>query len=376
MRQQNLFKNIDFGLLLIVLLLFVIGILAIASATKVPDTYQTDGLSREVKVQAFAFIIGLFLITIILFIDYHFVGKMYKVVYVLSILFLLLVYVPGLGVIRGGALSWIDLGVMDLQTSEIAKIGFIVAFAQFLENRKDEINHLKTLIMVALFVAPFLILIYKQPDFGSMLVFVVITAGMLLVAKLDWRLIGTGVGLGIIGGMNADKFLDSYQMERLFAFLEPENLRLQGNYQVNASKTTIGAGMMTGRGIFKGVYHKYDFLPVQETDFIFAVWVEETGFVGGAIVIGLLLLLLLNLMKIAYQAKDPLGTYIVTGIVFMFLFQVFENIGMTMGLMPVTGITLPFLSYGGSSMITNMIMIGIALNVHMRRKRQGMFSDK
>lgn len=374
MKDNNLLKNIDFSLLLIVLVLFVIGILAITSATRVPDTFQESGLSREVKVQTFAFIIGLVAIVIILMIDYHMVGSLWKIVYVLSIGMLLLVYVPGLGVVRGNALSWIDLKVIDLQTSEVAKIGFIIAFAKFLEIKKDEINTFKTLLQVVLFIAPFLILIYKQPDFGSMLVFVVIAGGMLLVAKLDWRYVGTAVGLGVIGGMNAGKFLSQTQMERLFAFLEPENLSLPGNYHVMASKTTIGAGMVNGRGLFQGVYHKGDWLPVQETDFIYAVWVEEMGFIGGVAVIGMYLLLLMTLMKIAYKAKDPFGSYMVTGIVFMFLFQIFENIGMTMGLMPVTGITLPFLSYGGSSLITNMIVIGIALNVYMRRKRQGMFS--
>ena len=376
MENKNLLKNIDFGLILIVLLLVGVGMLAIASATRVPDTFLEDGLSREVKVQAFAFIVGLIAIAIILMLDYQFIGKLYKFIYVLSIGMLLLVYVPGLGAPRGGALSWIDLGVMDLQTSEVAKIGFVIAFAQFLSNHEEDMNHPKTLLKIVLFIAPFLLLIYKQPDFGTMLVFVVITGGMLVVAKWDWRYIGIALGTGIIGGMNADKFLDEYQMNRLFAFLEPENLLLPGNYHVNASKTTIGAGMMNGRGLFQGIYHKGDWLPVQETDFIFAVWVEEMGFVGGAVVIGLFLLLLMNLMKIAYQAKDKFGSYMVTGIVFMFLFQIFENIGMTMGLMPVTGITLPFLSYGGSSMITNMMMIGIALNVHMRRKKQGMFSNK
>ncbi len=372
MDNRSLFKNIDFGLILLILSLVGVGMLAIASATR----FMEDGISREVKVQAFAFFIGVVIVIISLLIDYNTVGSIYKLVYVLSIGMLLLVYVPGLGAPRGGALSWIDLGVMDLQTSEVAKIGFIIAFAKFLENHEEDLNHPKTLGKIALFVAPFLILIYKQPDFGTMLVFVSIIGGMLLVAKWDWRYIGTAIGVGIIGGANAGKFLDPYQMNRLFAFLEPENLLLPGNYHVNASKTTIGAGMMTGRGLFEGVYHKGDWLPVQETDFIFAVWCEETGFVGGAIIIGLLLLMLINLMKIAYQAKDKFGTYIVTGIVFMFLFQIFENIGMTMGLMPVTGITLPFISYGGSSMITNIIMIGIALNVHMRRKKQGMFSNR
>jgi rod shape determining protein RodA len=268
------------------------------------------------------------------------------------------------------------LKVIDLQTSEVAKIGFIIAFAKFLELKEGKINHFTTLFQALLFMAPFLFLIYKQPDLGSMLVFVFIAAGMLLVARLDWRYVGTAIGLAVIGGMNADKFLSATQMERLFAFLEPENLSLQGNYHVMASKTTIGAGMIKGRGLFQGVYHKGDWLPVQETDFIFAVWVEEMGFVGGIVVIGLYLLLLLNLMKIAYKAKDKFGTYMVTGIVFMFMFQIFENIAMTMGLMPVTGITLPFLSYGGSSMITNMLVIGIALNVYKRRKKQGMFSTK
>ncbi|MCH4886659.1 rod shape-determining protein RodA [Acidaminobacter sp. JC074] len=372
MENRSLFRNIDFGLILLILLLVGVGMLAIASATRVME----DGISREVKVQAFAFFIGAVIVIVSLMLDYNAVGSIHWVVYGLSIVMLLLVYVPGLGAPRGGALSWIDLGVMDLQTSEVAKIGFIISFAKFLENHEEDLNHPKTLLKIGAFVAPFLFLIYKQPDFGTMLVFVSIIGGMLLVAKWDWRYIGTALGLGIIGGMNAGRFLDEYQMNRLFAFLEPENLLLPGNYHVNASKTTIGAGMMTGRGLFEGIYHKGDWLPVQETDFIFAVWCEETGFVGGAIIIGLLLLLLMNLMKIAYQAKDKFGTYIVTGIVFMFLFQIFENIGMTMGLMPVTGITLPFISYGGSSMITNTIMIGIALNVHMRRKKQGMFSNR
>lgn len=373
MENKSLFKNIDFGLILIVLSLFVLGMFAIASATRIIE----DGISREVKVQAFAFFIGMIAIIIMLFIDYQTVGKLHWGVYVLSIGVLLLVYIPGLGVIRGNALSWIKVGnLMDLQTSEVAKIGFIISFAKFLENHEEDLNHPKTLIKIALFIAPFLLLIYKQPDFGSMLVFVSITGGMLLVAKWDWRYVGISVGAGVIAAANAGKFLSEKQMDRLFAFLEPENLSITANYHVNASKTAIGAGMVTGRGLFEGVYHKGDWLPVQETDFIFAVWCEETGFIGGAIVIGLFLLLLINLMKIAYQAKDKFGTYMVTGIVFMFMFQIFENIGMTMGLMPVTGITLPFLSYGGSSMITNMIIIGIALNVHMRRKRQGMFSNR
>lgn len=372
MENKSLWKNIDFGLIIIVILLFAIGMLAIASATRILE----DGISRELRIQTFAFVIGAIAIVVILLIDYQVLGSLYKVVYGLSIVMLLLVYVPGLGKEMGGARSWIDLQFMNLQTSEVAKIGFIIAFAKFLELHEEDLNRPITLVKILGFIAPFLFLIYKQPDFGSMLVFVSIIGGMLLVAKWDWRYIGISIGLAIIGGMNAKYFLGSYQMERLFAFLEPENLLLKGNYHVNASKITIGSGMMTGRGLFQGIYHKGDWLPVQETDFIFAVWVEEMGFVGGVIIIGLLLLMLINIIKISYQAKDNLGTYIATGVAFMFLFQIFENIGMTMGLMPVTGITLPFISYGGSSMITNMMVIGLVLNVHMRRKKQGMFSNR
>lgn len=376
MNKQNLWKNIDYGLLVVVFLLFVIGLLAITSATRVIDTFQEDGLSREVTIQSLSFVVGLVLIVLILFIDYQVVGQMYWIIYGLSIVALLLVYVPGLGAPRGNALSWIDIGFIDIQTSEFAKIGFIVSLAKFIENHEDEISSFKTLIKLLVFVAPFLFLIYLQPDFGSMLVFVMIIGGMLLVAKWHWRLVGIAVGLGVIFTVNANKFLSETQMNRLFAFLSPDDLSIQANYHVSASKTTIGAGMMKGRGLFEGVYHKGDWLPVQETDFIFAVWVEETGFIGGAAVLGLYFLFLMTLMKMAYKAKDTFGSLIITGIVFMFLFQIFENLGMTMGLMPVTGITLPFISYGGSSMITNMLLVGVALNVYMRRMKQGMFSEK
>ncbi len=375
--NKEKFKNIDYILIIIVLCLFIIGMVAIISATRVSDY----GLTREVKVQSFAFIIGIIAIVFVMLIDYHFLGKLYWFIYGFSILFLLLVYLPDLGfvkgVTRGNAQSWINLfGKIDVQTSEIAKIGFIISLAKFLDIHKEDINRPITLLKVIAFISPFLILIYKQPDFGSMLVFLSITGGMLLVAKLDFKYIGIALGLVVIALKNADKFLSKTQMNRLFAFLEPDNLKIPANYHVNASKTTIGAGMLKGRGLFEGVYHKGDWLPVQETDFIFAVFVEELGFIGGIILIGLFLLFLLDLMKIAYKAKEEFGSYIVVGIVFMFLFQIFENIAMTMGIMPVTGITLPFISYGGSSMITNMIMVGLALNVYMRRRKTTMFSDK
>ncbi len=374
--KKSIIRDIDFGLIFIVVSLFVIGLMAIASATRVFDSYSIGNLSREVKVQTFAFVIGIVLIVIILLFDYHYFEKMMWIIYGLSVAILLLVYIPGLGVIRGNARSWINiLNIIDVQPSEISKIGFIISFSAFLHNHKEDLNTIKTLLKVVLFISPFLILIFKQPDFGTLMVFMIITIGMIIIAKLDYKFIGIGLGAGILLGANADKFLSKTQMERLFAFLEPDNLSIPANYHVNASKTAIGSGMIYGRGIFKGIYHKADWLPVQETDFIFAVWVEETGFFGGIILVSLYLFLMMDLIKISFSAKEDFGSYIVIGILCMFLFQIVENLGMTMGLMPVTGVTLPFVSYGGTSMITNMIAIGLVLNVYMRRHRYGLFSE-
>lgn len=162
-----------------------------------------------------------------------------------------------------------------------------------------------------------------------------------------------------------------HQRIRIDAFLNPNDASLPGNYQVMQSKITIGSGQLAGRGIFKGVFHRYDYLPVQESDFIYAVLGEETGFIGGTVVILLYFWFLSRIMYVATIARDLYGSLVVTGVACMFAFQIIENIGMTIGLMPVTGVTLPFMSYGGTSVITSLIAIGLVNNVYMRRRRSG-----
>jgi len=365
MINRKLLKHLDFTLLLVITLIFTIGILMIASATNALDL----GLTRQVKVQSIAFVIGIFVMASMLFIDYNTFGDFYKIIYGLSIAMLLLVYIPGLGVRHGGALSWINLGPIDVQTSELAKIGFILFFAKYLEEKEGQIESIKDLFIPGLLVLPFMLLVYKQPDLGSMLVFVVITVGMLFVAGINYKLF-TGVTIaGLLSMPLAYFVMEPHQRERIDAFLNPNDTSLPGNYHVMQSKITIGSGEIFGRGLFQGVYHRYDYLPVQESDFIFAVLGEELGFIGGAIVIFLYFMFLGRLIRISKKAKDTYGTLVVIGIACMFAFQIIENIGMTMGMMPVTGVTLPFLSYGGSSTITSMISIGIVLNIFMRRKR-------
>lgn len=382
MFDRRLLKNIDFGLIAIVLLIFIIGVIIITSATNVIDLTQDtsfteamddilkNGIKRQPKIQIIAFIIGVLAIIGILCVDYNSFGEAYKILYVVSIALLLLVYVPGLAIdpsLRGGARSWIDLGIIDFQTSEIAKLGFILSFAKYIENRYENLNTIKDLIGPVIFIFPFVFLLLKQPDLGSALVFIVIAFGMLFVAGINIKLIIYGGLIGISSLPLVYNFLEPHQKNRIDAFLNPSDASL--NFHVNKSKTAIGSGMLYGKGIFKGTYHRGDFLPVQETDFIYAVLGEELGLMGCSLILLLYFIFLYKMVNISKNAKDIYGMLVVTGVTFMFAFQIIENIGMTIGIMPITGVTLPFLSYGGSSTITSMIALGLVLNVSMRNKK-------
>lgn len=382
MFDRRLMKNIDFGLIGVVFLIFIIGVIIITSATNVIDLTQDisfkeamediikNGIKRQPKIQIIAFIIGIGGIIATLCIDYNSFGEAYKILYVISILLLLLVYVPGLAIdpsLRGGARSWIDLGFIDLQTSEVAKLGFILSYAKYIEKKYEKLETITDLIGPVLFVAPFLVLLLKQPDLGSALVFVIIAFGMLFVAGINMKIVLYGGLIGISSLPLVYNFLAAHQKRRIDAFLNPNDTSL--NYHVDKSKTAIGSGLIYGKGVFKGTFHRGDFLPVQETDFIYAVLGEELGLIGCSVVLLLYFLFLYRMVDIAKNAKDIYGLLVVTGVAFMFAFQIIENIGMTIGIMPVTGVTLPFLSYGGSSLITSMIAVGLVLNVSMRNKK-------
>lgn len=365
MIDKKLFKHIDIVMIVIVVLLFVISLIMISSATHVPQ----KGLTRQVQVQAITFFIGIFAISFILFIDYNTFANFRKSIYIGSILLLLAVYLPGIGKVQFGARSWINLGRIDVQPSEIVKIAFILSFAKYLEDRQNELDTLKELVPVGLYAALPILLILKEPDLGNALVFGVIFLGMTFASGLNYKIIGKGIGVAIISLPIVYKLMAPHQRVRIDAYLNPSNMSLPGNYHVMQSKIAIGSGQLLGKGLYQGTQNNYNFLPVQESDFIFAVLGEEFGFIGGVIILVLYFIFLYRMVKIAKNAKDVYGSLIVVGITSMFAFQIFENIGMTMGVMPVTGVTLPFLSYGGSSLLTNMIAIGIVLNVGMRRQK-------
>lgn len=380
MFDRRLIKSIDFVLIAIVFIIFSIGVIMIISATNNIDLSQDlslkegimsvmeNGIKKQPKVQIIAFILGLVAMGVIMSIDYNTLGELYKVIYGLSIFVLLLVYVPGLGVSIAGARSWIDIGFLNLQTSELAKLGFIVSLAKYIDNRGENFEFLsiKDLIGPVLFAAPFLILILKQPDLGTGLVFVIITASMIFVMNLNWKIIGYGSIVGACSLPLVYTMLKDHQKVRIDMFLNPNH---PNNYQVRNSMTAIGSGMTSGKGLFKGTFHRGDFLPVQETDFIYAVLGEELGLLGCSVVLALYFIFLMRMLYLSKNTKDNYGRLIIIGVVFMFAFQIIENIGMTIGVMPVTGVTLPFLSYGGSSVITSMMAIGLVLNVAMRNKK-------
>ncbi len=368
----KLSRIVDVQLLLIILALVSVGFLAISSATGITEFGQ---INAKLSTQMISFALGFFAMIVLMIIDYRFFGKYWYIIYALSIIALLLVYIPGFGVVMFNARSWVDLKFMYFQTSEIAKIGFIIALAKFFELRKGKFDNPFELILPAALILPIIYLLKEQPDLGTMLVFVFIFLGMIFVAGLNWKIIGLSVFAVILSAPLVFNSLQGYQAKRILGFLRPDDMSIEGNYQVMMSKLTIGSGGLRGAGLYQGSFSANNFLPVQESDFIFAVFIEEFGFVGGVVLIGLYFLLFTRLIQIAFMACDDFGTNIVIGVLFMHGFHVFQNIGMTMGLMPVTGVPLSFVSYGGSSLLINMISMGLVMSVYLRRKQSPVDDD-
>jgi rod shape determining protein RodA len=300
--------------------------------------------------------------------DYRYLRAFAPVFYGLAVVLLVLVLTP-LGEAHKGANRWINLGFFQAQPSELAKIAVIVAAAAFLAERKGEVRGLDVLATVGIVMVP-AVLIYLEPDIGTMIVLVALGAALLLVAgaKLKHFLVlglvgAAGIAVGLQGGL-----LQDYQVERLTAFLDPNpDVRSEG-YNLTQSKIAIGSGGVRGTGLQgENTQTSLDFIPEQHTDFIFTAVGEQLGFLGSAALLGLFAFLIWRALRIAAMSRDLFGTLIASGIAAWWAFQIFINVGMTMGIMPITGLPLPFISYGGSSLIANFLAVGILLNIHMRR---------
>jgi rod shape determining protein RodA len=289
-----------------------------------------------------------------------------------------LIYVASLGLLVAvlsplgsrvlGAQRWIDIGFFQMQPSEISKLAIIIALAAVLASGKGEAR-LRHVVRCALLVAPMAVLIYVQPDLGTLLVLLAIVLGVLLLSGLRLRIMLVILLIGAAGayGFFHLGLLKEYQLKRVTSFLDPASDPARTGYNLTQAKTAIGSGGVHGKGWLSGTQTNLAFVPEQHTDFIFTVIGEEFGFVGGMLVIGLFAIFLWRGTRIAMLSSTLFGSLLAGGIVAMVAFQVFVNIGMTIGIAPITGIPLPFISYGGSSLLTTYAATGVLLNIHMRR---------
>lgn len=364
-KKYKIIKELDIKLILSILSIFIFGIIILSSATHAIDT---GNYSKIIK-QIIAFSLAVILILVTLMIDYNTLGKNYKIFYIASIMLLLIIWVPGIGKAQEGSRRWIKLGPLYLQTSELVKITFIISYAKIVEKSRGKLNTIKELISVIIYAIPILILMLIQPDLGGTIVFGCIIFGMLFVAGLNIDIIKKAfIGLFILVPL-IYMFMAPHQKVRIQAFLHPDDLSYPGNYQVVQSMIAIGSGGSKGKGLYNGTQNNSNFLPVQDSDFIFAVIGEELGMIGMFIVIFLYIMFIIRMINMAREAKDFYGTLLIVGVVSMFTYQIIQNIGMTMALIPVTGVTLPLISYGGSSLVSSLASLGLVLNVGMRKKK-------
>lgn len=358
MFERRLSSHFDWMLFGAVLALAVIGIVTIYSAT--------GGASREYWTQIYAVLLGLAVLVGCVAIDYRtLVDKAHWLFLGLVVaLFAVLVF----GVVRGGSRRWLDLGVFNLQPSEFAKAGLALILAKLLGDvRRLEPSRQDLFLAAAITAAP-LLLIANEPDLGTAVTLLPVLGAVVFAAGLPLRYLGIVTLVAIVAAPVAWAFaLQDYQKERIVTFLDPEQDARGAGYQQIQARITVGSGGVTGKGFMKGTQGQLRFLPVAHNDFIFSVLAEEQGFAGVVFALALYLFVITRSLDAARLAKDRVGAYLVLGVLASFVFQVVYNITMSAGLVPVKGLTLPLLSYGGSSMIATLAGFGLILNVRMRR---------
>ena len=360
--DRRLFIHFDWTLLGIVLLIATIGILNLYSAT---SKIEISGTPLYLK-QIFWLLIGLAVMVPIAFIEYRFYSDIAYIAY--SIALFLLIVVLGFGAITSGAQRWVKIGSLSFQPSELVKISLILALAKFFHRPPHQKGYsLKQLALPFLLLLLPMGLILKQPDLGTSIILLLVFFSILIFVKIRWSSLLTIVvaGGGVVPLLWS--FLKEYQKKRIITFFNPDMDPLGAGYHLIQSKIAVGSGGILGKGFMKGTQSKLGFLPEQQTDFIFSALGEEWGLIGSLLVVGLYFVLILWGLRIAVQAKDRFGAVLAFGVVAMFFWHIFINIGMVLGIMPVVGIPLPLLSYGGSFIISTLMGVGLLLNVSMRR---------
>jgi rod shape determining protein RodA len=370
-QKRNLTAGFDPVLTLAVGALLIIGTILVYAATR--NWYAAAGEDPQyyLKRHSINVVIGIALAMGMTFIDYRVLRAYTPFVWGAGVLGLIAVLIPGIGSTINGARAWIVLpGGFSLQPAELAKITIIIGMSMILTERshgQDEVSNRDVIQALAIAAIPVL-LIVAQPDMGTILIISAIIVTIIATSGAQARWVVGLLLLAFIGGFIAVKagVINDYQLQRLQSFVNP-NADTQGTgYQLRQARITVGSGGLLGTGLFDGPQTNGRFVPEQQTDFIFTVAGEQTGFIGSSAILLLLITIMMRGFSIARRTTDPFGRLVAVGVVAWFAFQTFENIGMTLGLMPMTGVPLPFLSYGGSSMFANMIGIGLLQNVHAR----------
>jgi rod shape determining protein RodA len=364
--DRRLIHNFDWITLSITILISLIGIMSIYSATRplVAEEHSMFYLKQTTWL-----VLGLIAVFLIVSIDYIWLSRFSMIFYITGIVLLIAVFI--MGRTGMGAQRWLSLGPVSFQPSEIFKLIYIIMLSHHLSLLKspmDTVSLLRTFAFITVF--PFILLI-KQPDLGTALIIMAIFIALVTARGLPKKITILFIIIGLISlpflGNIFWGGLKDYQKSRLVAFMEPEVDPTGIGYHLNQSKITVGSGKVFGKGYLHGTQGPFRFLPEKHTDFIFAVFAEEWGFLGSFILLFLYLVLIMRGLDTARKAKDDFGRFLALGITLMFLIYFFVNVGMTLGLMPVVGVPLPFMSYGGTALLSNLIAVGILISIRTRR---------
>ena len=360
-------KSYDFVLFTAVIVLIIFGLVMIYSASSIWADYKFGDAFKYVKQQGLFIVIGIVLMNFISKIDYKIYNKKANLILIVCLFLLGLVLIPGIGSIRNGSRSWFGIGSFGIQPSEFVKLALIIFTAKYLTNNSKLLNNIKKGVMPILGLT-FLIfgLVMLQPDFGTGMIIVVSVLAMLFIAGVNMKFF-TGLGLLGILGIVSLIAVAPYRIDRITSFIDPWSDPLGTGFQIIQSLYAIGPGGLLGMG-FLNSRQKQFYLPEPQTDFIFSIISEEFGVLGVVIVSSLFLVVLWRGIKIALETKDSFAKYLAFGIVFQIIIQTVMNLMVVIGLIPVTGVTLPFLSYGGSSLLISMASIGILLNISRNQK--------
>ena len=363
----NYIKNTDLYLVAIALLCSAYGMVLIYSATLNPASWQ-DGSTRNLFIQGAAIILGLGAFVIMSLIDLETMSGWWKIFVLINIGLQMLLFTP-LGTEGNGQRAWLDLGVTSLQPGELGKLIFIFTLAAHISEIKEHISEWRGLFVIALHTLIMMAaVVIASGDTGMAIQYFMIALIMLFAAGLSLKWLAIGAGLGVVSIPILWNFvLQGYQITRILVLFDP-SIDLDASRQATYGKIAIGSGQMTGQGLTHGTMTQMQLVSENHTDYIFSVAGEELGFIGCMLIIGLLTLLILRLFYVSYRASTTFSSLLAVGVGGMFLFQTFMNIFMNVGLLPVMGLTLPFFSYGGTSVLTMYAALGIAAGVRMREK--------